>query len=252
MTNEKNILIHRIFAILISALTVIAGACFIAGCLSIYNSGPSPYTPEAVSETFSKYCIPIYSCAVFVFLGIIIDIFLPDSRKNAPFPRQPQHIIERLTKKRDILNSGAEIQKQINDLRKKRKSLQLLCLAISAICAAVFLGYSFNRNLFYRETINETIIKAMIVLIPCFAVAAVFMIFVSYKCIGLMEAEAELLKQCPEKDSEVTQVNSYAGIIRSILLILAVAILVYGIVSGGTADVLTKAKNICTECIGLG
>lgn len=252
MANEKRIFIHRIFAILISVLTVIAGACFIAGCLSIYNSGPSPYTPESVSETFSKYCIPIYSCAVFAVLGIVIDIFLPDSKKPAPIPRQQQHIVERLTKTRDVSGSGTEIQKQINDLRKKRKNLQLVCLSVSAICAAIFLGYSFNRSLFYRETINETVIKAMIVLIPCFAVAATFTIFASYKCIGLMKSEAELLKQCPVSNVIATQVKSRACIIRSILLVFAIAILIYGIVSGGTADVLTKAKNICTECIGLG
>ncbi|MBQ8580085.1 MAG: thioredoxin [Oscillospiraceae bacterium] len=26
----------------------------------------------------------------------------------------------------------------------------------------------------------------------------------------------------------------------------------YGAAAGGTADVLTKAVNICTECVGLG
>lgn len=36
------------------------------------------------------------------------------------------------------------------------------------------------------------------------------------------------------------------------LIAAGVALIVYGAVQGGTADVLTKAKNICTECIGLG
>ena len=33
---------------------------------------------------------------------------------------------------------------------------------------------------------------------------------------------------------------------------MAVGLLLYGFFAGGTADVLTKAVNICTECIGLG
>ena len=40
--------------------------------------------------------------------------------------------------------------------------------------------------------------------------------------------------------------------LRWALVCLAVAVLVYGFCTGGTADVLTKAKNICTECVGLG
>ncbi|MBO5767765.1 MAG: thioredoxin [Clostridia bacterium] len=39
---------------------------------------------------------------------------------------------------------------------------------------------------------------------------------------------------------------------RISLLIIALFLLVYGYIIGGTADVLTKAVNICTECIGLG
>ena len=40
--------------------------------------------------------------------------------------------------------------------------------------------------------------------------------------------------------------------IRYALLIAAAALALFGFFSGGTADVLTKAVNICTECIGLG
>ena len=36
------------------------------------------------------------------------------------------------------------------------------------------------------------------------------------------------------------------------LVIAAVALIVAGILNGGMRDVLYKAKNICTECIGLG
>ena len=42
------------------------------------------------------------------------------------------------------------------------------------------------------------------------------------------------------------------NIVRFALLFIGVGILIYGYFAGGTADVLTKAINICTECIGLG
>jgi len=36
------------------------------------------------------------------------------------------------------------------------------------------------------------------------------------------------------------------------LMILSVVLIVLGIANGGLWDVLVKAINICTECIGLG
>ncbi len=41
-------------------------------------------------------------------------------------------------------------------------------------------------------------------------------------------------------------------IIRWCLLALALVIAATGALTGGTRDVLTKAINICSECIGLG
>ena len=41
-------------------------------------------------------------------------------------------------------------------------------------------------------------------------------------------------------------------ITRFIILGVAIVSLVLGAILGGYADVLTKAVNICTECIGLG
>ncbi|MBQ4066050.1 MAG: thioredoxin [Clostridia bacterium] len=37
-----------------------------------------------------------------------------------------------------------------------------------------------------------------------------------------------------------------------LILVLAVALIVVGALSDGASAVLTKAVNICTECIGLG
>ena len=41
-------------------------------------------------------------------------------------------------------------------------------------------------------------------------------------------------------------------ILRGALYIAAAALIVCGIANGGMRDVLVKAINICTECIGLG
>lgn len=40
--------------------------------------------------------------------------------------------------------------------------------------------------------------------------------------------------------------------LRLALLCIGIGIFAYGFFAGGTADVMTKAVNICTECVGLG
>ena len=46
--------------------------------------------------------------------------------------------------------------------------------------------------------------------------------------------------------------GTFAPRLRAILYVLAGALIVLGVVNGGLYDVLVKAINICTECIGLG
>ena len=46
--------------------------------------------------------------------------------------------------------------------------------------------------------------------------------------------------------------SSRVGLVRTVLLIAACAMVIAGVMNGGMWDVLVKAINICTECIGLG
>lgn len=64
-----------------------------------------------------------------------------------------------------------------------------------------------------------------------------------------------------EKNSEKTKGRAPKGtslagrhliILRFVLLILGAVLFLTGLLTGGTAAILTKAVNICSECIGLG
>ena len=60
------------------------------------------------------------------------------------------------------------------------------------------------------------------------------------------------------KESGITPSHSPAAVsqrlywIRWAILTLSIVMVVVGFVNNGTEDVLTKAVNICTECVGLG
>lgn len=46
--------------------------------------------------------------------------------------------------------------------------------------------------------------------------------------------------------------NNTIWLYRSIVFVTAAALIISGIINGSADDVLTKAVNICMECIGLG
>ena len=57
-----------------------------------------------------------------------------------------------------------------------------------------------------------------------------------------------------KKQAELCSKDRIIGtwVVRGILITAGIAFVVIGIVNGGMADVFEKAKNICTQCIGLG
>ena len=44
----------------------------------------------------------------------------------------------------------------------------------------------------------------------------------------------------------------HVNTLRAVVVIAAVLLIIAGILNGGALDVLVKAINICTECVGLG
>ena len=48
------------------------------------------------------------------------------------------------------------------------------------------------------------------------------------------------------------QADQKTRILRTAMLVIALALIVIGIINGGLEDVLAKGAAICTECIGLG
>ncbi len=64
------------------------------------------------------------------------------------------------------------------------------------------------------------------------------------------EAAEKLNRVQPYYDREMSPRGK--NIVRGVVIGTAVVLILLGIVNGGLWDVLVKAINICTECIGLG
>lgn len=260
MTKEFKIRFLRIYSVLLSIVIIVAGICLMAGCLSIYNSGDHPYSREVVASTFSGIAFPVYTCLAMTILSFVLELIFPSEKKRPQIEKAYNLILERLHKTRDLNSCDKQIVEQITSLRKGRKQKVLIRTIVILITSIAFLIYALNFSNYDYADINGSMIKAMIILIPCLLVAFAYALFTALSNARSIEKEIELMQQLPainnaSKDADKAESDAEDVKIRNTrfaLLAVAVFFIVFGFFTGGTADVLAKAINICTECIGLG
>ncbi len=255
MTKEAWLRLHRIYGILLSVSIFLAGICLIAGCLSIYYSGEQSYSPQAVADTFADIALPIYLCLALTIGGLVWELFLPTKpERTKPLNVYPP-LMERLLTKKDVIHSDPALLTALTKERKSRRLHAAIRTGLLCVAGGVFLAYALNGAHFQQSDINGSMIQAMWVLLPCLAIPFGYGVFTAYRNQRSLKRELDLIKQlsaAEDANDPVPEHDSTVTILRLTLLILGVGILAYGFLAGGTADVLAKAVNICTECIGLG
>ncbi len=258
MTKKHRINLHKIYSILLSISIFVAGICLIYGCLTIYFTGEHSYSPEIVAETFKSISIPIYLCLALTLASFVWEYISPSVTGKSKGTKDYANIIKKLSEKKDFTCDDNSIVQLIFKERKRRKTHAAIRFCVILLACVCFFVYALNSNNFHQSEINKSMIKAMWVLIPCLIVAFTYSVFTAYFYIKSFEKELDLIKKLPALDStdKVTESNvvsnNFLNIIRIFIVLIAIAVIIYGYFAGGTADVLTKAINICTECIGLG
>lgn len=188
--------------------------------------------------------------------GFIWEFISPVSYKKPKPEINRKHILEKLTLKKDLTELDESVINSIKKEQKLRKIHSVIRSLLILISGTVFLVYALNPDNFHKSEINASMIKAMYLLLPCLTVSFAYSLFTAYFSDKSLQRETELIKQAPSAESEAVSKNNISpkklNILRIILLISGITVLLYGFLSGGVADVLTKAVNICTECIGLG
>ncbi len=259
MQKEKFLRIHRIYSIVLSIIIAITGICFMIACGCIYYSGGDReqiYTVEIITEAFKNIAIPVYVCLAMILISFIFEIFAPLQFKKGNPNKPYAWILERLNATKNIENCDKEVSASILSLRAKRKRFIIIRSVLLTASSLIFLIYALNGAHFDNTDINGSMIRAVSLLAICMAIPFVFSIITSYYCRKSMQAEIELLKQAPARDDKaedaISDTDRKQQIVQISLLVIGLGFVVYGLCAGGTADVLTKAINICTECIGLG
>ena len=117
-----------------------------------------------------------------------------------------------------------------------------ICLIIG--CASIY----FSGDGYSREIVTKTFSK---VNIPIYICLVLIVGDIIWELISPTTTDAKTFKKKID-NTQNSPTSKKINITRFVILCIAVLALILGAIFGGYADVLTKAVNICTECIGLG
>ena len=254
MTNERTARLRRAYGILLSVSIVLAGICLVLACVGIYRSGDRPFSREAVAAAFSPISLPVYLCLALVIGGFLLDLLLPQVKAKRKLIKNHEMLLKIHRSRVDLSKCGQELQSALLAEAGKRRKNRCVLGILLAMGSAVFLFFALQPDAFHQSQINGSMIRNMSILGICLTPAFGFAIFAATQGRKSMEAEISLLKTVPAEARVTAQAPQAKNFnrLRAVIVILAVACLIYGFCTGGTADVLTKAVNICTECVGLG
>lgn len=255
MLEEKAKRIRRLYGLALSIVIIVTGICLMIQCVDIYRSGD--FSREIVGERFALFADPIYMCISMVVIGFVIDWLLPKGDHRRKAQKQNELILQRLHARTDFNSCDESLRTAVLAQQKQRKTNCMIRTVLCVLCAAVFLSYALNGSNFGDQTeITGSVIRAMYVLLPCCALPFFWSVFTAYHHNASIQREIDLMKQAASPAAApkeaVPAKPDRTKLVRRVILVLGVAVLVYGYFTGGTNDVLTKAVNICTECVGLG
>lgn len=257
MTEKRKQHIHLLYGITLSVMLAVSAILLMLACVGICRLGEQPFSPESVAAAFSPIAIPVLCTAALVILGFLLDLFLPKADEKPSVLTQYSMTLKRMHKKADLGQADADVLRSISAQQRSRKLHKLISAGLLVIGSIVFLCFALQKDAFHPSEINDSVIRAMAVLLPCMFIPFGYAVFAAFHARASMKKEIALLKQLPSRPATPNEEASQRerntiAIARSLLLCIGAAALIYGLLSGGTADVLTKAINICTECVGLG
>ena len=251
--------IRLISSLLLSVMLLVTGVLLMSACLGVYRIGDRPFTTQNISAAFAKIAVPVFVTLGVALASIVIALIYPAEVKKPRAKVSQKVILARLEAKLDLECCDAEQRDAITRVKKQRLWLLWGTVALCVALAIPALVYALNFS-HYQSDYNASIIAACLWMLPFVACALGLSVAYVYVNGMLLDREIALVKLAvatkpsaapAQKQAPVCHSRLVLGV-RIALAVIAAALIVAGIVNGGMADVLYKAINICTECIGLG
>lgn len=277
MTEKNKQWIRVVYGICLGVWTVLTAVLFIVQIWALFRATDvDPYSVETVSKRFSQIAVPFWIWIALIVGGGVVSLALPEAEEK---PKAFVPVGKTLTRLKGRLSENAVGMVELNRKNTLRKAVWIACAAVCVVAAAVALVYLLNKDYvgkftteFYKSHVEaEKLVKIFPWAFAALCVCAGALIYQSYS----LKKELTLVKQMvadsakrgekpqakEEKKSGLKTLEKRLSCLRSeraknitriVLAVGSVALIIIGIANGGMRDVLTKAINICTQCIGLG
>ena len=265
---NKSELIRRIYMIVLSIFIVAMGIALICVAADIYYSGEGPglyYSREIVGDRLKKLAIPLLILIAAIIAGALFPLYEVKAKRSS------EETLKKLQRRMPKEGEGEEFASAQQAYRKmKITKLAVWCSALAVALAGSIatLVYLADTAHFAGNNFTAHILGLVKVALPCTLVAlGVFVAasFVNGYCSKEQIKHIKTMIRCGSKEIAIPKeleildnVNKVAShsitlwVVRGAVFALAVTFIILGILNGGANDVLVKAINICTECIGIG
>ncbi len=292
MEKDRTQKIRSTYGLVLALLSVVVGVLFIVQTWRIYAvEGKGSYTPERIGEMFRQIAIPVWLWIVLVVAGSVFACVYPEE-KGRPKAYVDVKLALIRAKKRlpqgEYVSEIASVEAREEKVRAWIAAVAIaVCAVLLFVVVAVLLDIFYlpwiSRAFFVKDGgLADRLFQSAIFSLFALAVASVGLIFIersrkkeqkAYLDILVkakkgeppVEVEAPVKKcVCKEKwTAFVAKINFWEKLspavkkkvvfgLRVGLGVVGLAFVVWGIANGGMKDVLSKAINICTQCIGLG
>ncbi len=262
MTKQKNTA-RRVFEIIMTLLTALVGVLFIVQVWRLYGAGgEDPYTTESIASHFSLVSIPFFGWLILSVAGTFAF------KEETYIPKAYVDVKTTLKRLESRLQGGQNIPER-NQYATIRKGVCIASgLIMTGVCilSLVYLldsGYKpqFSPEFFQTHAEAEILLKvsvfSILALVFC-SVAADVAERMQKKELAIVKkqlaenAKQGIKPQTAVKKERKTLSQKQLFYVRVALCAIGVVLFIVGIFNGGMMDVYEKAKNICTQCIGLG
>ncbi len=246
----------RVLRLLLAILTLLAAAALIWQCADIYRVGTVPenltqsgvrihdiYSNQIVSERFERIAWVVWLWLAALIAAVIFRA--PAARSKGVISVESRYFlaVSRVDKNAQMLKE-----------ERKRRGMQIICLAACAFCVGFILRYLLAPTSFDSRDLEDVIGRLMCNTAPwAVLILAILMAEAVLREKSLLR-EIALAKTAPKLEQQKANMKKPMSIAaaRIILAALSILLITAGVFNGGMRDVLVKAVNICTECIGLG
>ncbi len=243
-------------AVLLAALTVLLSAAAVriwqeGSARKAENPLESVYTLENVEKELLRVAPLFAAVVVMTAAGLLLGVRDEKSTRPVPAPEA----------ERDLLASrlgdpGEEILKE----RKKQQAFRWGSRALFAGCMVPVALYCLDRGHFPESDLEGMAASLALHTAPFVAAGMLVLLLgalLEEKSIRReIEAARSRLREgknsLPAAGGAGRKPDRWIPAVRTVLLVAAAVFIVLGILNGSLNDVLLKAINICTECIGLG